>query len=166
MSRSNISLAKRGRIPKIPNFVALRTQTVLPQHDLPSELVIRQQSASSLALQQVDSAPTHGKRSSDRNIRSPSYYGFESSSDSIITAPPKRPRKAGDVEKYQLPPELIVETFQHIADRQPDETNISPITGDVSPPAPQNPSLLDIDTPTLVHSMTVFEAENQEKMDQ
>ena len=65
-SRSNISRAMRGRIPKIPNIVALRNQFVLPQHDLPSELVIPEQSASSSALQQVDSAPTHGKRSSDK----------------------------------------------------------------------------------------------------
>ena len=113
----------------------------------------------------MDSAPTHGKRSSDRNRRSPSCYGFESSSDSAITAPPKRPRRAGDVESYKPPPESIIKTVQHIADQQPDDTNISPIIGDVSAPAPQNASLLDIDTPTLVRSMTVFEAQNQETVD-
>ena len=32
----------------------------------------------------------------------------------------------------------------------------------MSPPAPRDPSLLDIDTPTLVHSMTVFETEDQD----
>ena len=42
-SRSNISRAMRGRIPKIPNFVAFRNQTVLPQYDLPSEMVIPEQ---------------------------------------------------------------------------------------------------------------------------
>ena len=75
-SRSKISCAMRGRIPKIPNFVALRNQTALPQQDLPSKLVIPEQSASSSALQQVDSASKHGKRSSDRTRRSPSYYGL------------------------------------------------------------------------------------------
>ena len=53
---------------------------------------------------------------------------------------------------------------KHIADQQPGEINISQIIGDVSPPTPQDPSILDIDTPSLVRSMTVFEAENQETM--
>ena len=100
------------------------------------------------------------QRSSDRNRRNPSYYGFDSPSpDSTIAAPPKQPRRAGDVENYQPPPESIVETAQNIADQQPAEFNISPRIGDVSPPAPRDPSLLDIDTPTLVQSMTLFEAE-------
>ena len=80
-SRSNISRAMRWQIPKTPNFFALRSQTDLPQHDSPSELVIPGQSASSSALQQVDPTPKHGERSSDRNIRRPSYCGFESSLD-------------------------------------------------------------------------------------
>ena len=160
LSRSNISRAMRGRIPKISNFVALRNQTALPQQDLASELVIPEQSASSSAPQLVDSAPTQGKSSSDRNRRSPSNYGFESSSDSAITAPLKRPRRAGDVENYQPPPDSIIETVQHIADQEPDKTNISRIIGNVLPHAP------DIDTPTLVRSMKVFEAENQETMDE
>ena len=82
------------------------------------------------------------------------------SSDSAITLPPRV------VENYQLPPELIVETVKHIAGQLPDKTNLSPIIGDVSPPAPQNPSILNTDTPTLVRSMTVFEAENEEMMDE
>ena len=103
------------------------------------------------------------QRLSDRNHCSPSHYGFENSSpDSAIAAPPKRPRRAGDVENYQSPPESIVETVQHIADQQPAQINISPRVGEMSPPAPRDPSLLDIDTPTLVHSMTVFEAEDQD----
>ena len=112
----------------------------------------------------MDPTPKHGKRSSDRKRQSPSFYGFELSSDSAIIAPPERTRRAGDVENYQSPPESIVETVQHIADQQPDETILSPIMGHVSPPNLQNPSLLDTDTPTLVHSMMVFEAKNQEKM--
>ena len=91
-SRSNVSREMRGRIPQIPDFVALRNQTAEPQTDLPSELVIPAQSASSSALQQVDPAPPQGNRTSDRNRRSPSYYGFDSSSESAITAPAKRPR--------------------------------------------------------------------------
>ena len=78
----------RGRIPQTPDFVALRNQTADPLTDLPSELIIPAQSASS-ALQQVDPAPPQGKRTSDRNRQSPSYYGFDLSSDSTITAPPK-----------------------------------------------------------------------------
>ena len=101
-SRSNISRAMRGRIPKIPNFVALRNQTALRQQDLSRELVIPEQSASSSALQQVYSSSKHGERSSDRSRRSPSYYGFESSSNSTIAAPPKPPRRAGDVEIINL----------------------------------------------------------------
>ena len=164
-SRSNISRAMRGRIPKITNFVALRNQTALPQHDSPSELVIPKQSVSSSATQLVVSTSTHGKRSSERPRRNAVLNGFESSSDSAIAAPPKRPRRAGDIKNYQPPPESIIETVQHIADQQPDEINISPIIGDVSPPAPQDPSLLDVDTPKLVCSMTVFETKNQNTMD-
>ena len=53
----------------------------------------------------------------------------------------------------------------NIAIQQPEETNISPIIGKVSPPAPQALSILEQDTPTLVKSMTVFEVENQELSD-
>ena len=79
-----------------------------------------------------------------------------------IATPPKRPRRAGDVENYQPPPESIVETVQHIADQQPAEIKITPRIGEVSPTAPQDPSLLDINTPMLVHIMTVIEAEGQD----
>ena len=51
--------------------------------------------------------------------------------------------------------------MQHIAENQPEEQNISPLIGQVSPPAPRNPPLIDIDTPTLVQSMTALEAEKQ-----
>ena len=91
-SRSNISRAMRRCILQIPDFFALLSQTAEPRTDLPIELVIPAQSASSLAIQ--------GKRTSDRNRRSPSYYGFDSPSDSAITAPPKRPRRAGDVANF------------------------------------------------------------------
>ena len=100
-------------------------------------------------------------RTSDRT-RSPSYYGFESSTpNSTILPPPKRPRRAGDLERFQPPPESIVESVQHIAENQPEKQNISPLIGQVSPPAPRNPTLLEIDTPTLVQSMTALEAETQ-----
>ena len=102
-------------------------------------------------------------RTSDRNRRSPSYYGFESSPpDSTILLPPKRPGRAGYVVSFQPPPDSIVESVQQIAENQPEEPNISPLIGQVSPPAPRNPSLIEIDTPTLVRSMTALEAEKHE----
>ena len=52
-----------------------------------------------------------------------------------------------------------METVQIIAEQQPAETNISPVIGEVSPLATRDPALLENDTPTLVPSMTVFEAE-------
>ena len=107
------------------------------------------------------------KRSSVRDSRSRSYYGFEYSwSDSTIVAPPKRPRRVGDVENFQPPSASVVETVQHIAEQQPEETNISPIIGEVSTSAPQVLSSLDQDTSTLVRSMTVFETENQDTIDE
>ena len=77
----------------------------------------------------------------------------------------------GDVENFQRrfsasAPASVVGTVQNIAEQQPDGTNISPIIGEVSPPAPQAPSLLEQDTPTLVRSMAVFEAENQKTLDE
>ena len=154
-SKSNISRAMRGRIPKIPNFLA-----ICNQQKEESTVSHSEQPTTSSA---TTTAAKQSQRSSDRNRRNPSYYGFENlSPDSAIAAPPKRPRRAGDVENYQLPPESIVETVQHIADQQPAEINISPRIGEVSPPAPRDSSLLDIDTPTLVHSMTVLEAEGQD----
>ena len=51
--------------------------------------------------------------------------------------------------------------MQHIAEKQPEEQNISPLIGQVSPPAPWNPPLFDIDTLTLVQSLTALEAEKQ-----
>ena len=154
-SKSNISRAMRGRIPKIPNFLAIRNQQ---QEE--STVSYSEQPTTSSATTTVAKQP---QRSSHRYSRSPSYYGFKNSPpDSAIAAPPKRPRRAGDVENYQPPPESIVETVQHIADQQPAEINISPRIREVSPPSPRDPSLLNIDTPTLVHSMTVFEAEGQD----
>ena len=108
----------------------------------------------------------HRVSSSDGNRCSPSYYGFDnSSSDSTIAAPPKRPHRAGDVEKFQPPPKSVVETVKNVAVQQPEETNISPIIGEVSPSAPKALSILEQDTPKMVRSMTVFEAENQEMSD-
>ena len=146
-SKSNISRAMQGRIPKIPNFLAIRNQQQEESTALHSEQPTKS-SATTAAAEQP-------QRLSDRNRRSPSYCGFENSSpDSAIAAPPKRPRRAGDFENYQPPPESIVETVQHIADQQPTAINISSRIGEGSPPAPRDPSLLDIDTPKLVHSMT------------
>ena len=46
--------------------------------------------------------------------------------------------------------------------QQPEECNISPVIGEFSPPAQKVQPLIDQDTPTLVRSMTILEAENQE----
>ena len=154
-SKSNISRAMRGRIPKISKFLAVCNQQQEESTALHSE--------QPTTLSATTAAAKQPQRSSDRNCRSASYYGFKISSPELaIAAPPKRPRRVGDVENYQPPPESIVKTVQHIVDQQPTEINISPRKGEVSPPAPRDPSLLDIDTPTLVHSMTVFEAEGQD----
>ena len=143
----------RGRIPKVPKFLASRNR----QSDAGTASHSEKPTISST---NTPATVTQPKRSSDRNRRSPSYYGFESPSpDSKIWPPPKRPRRAGDVENFQPPPESIVESVQHIAESQPEEVNISPQMGDFSPPASRNFSLLEMDNPTLVRSMTTFEAE-------
>ena len=117
-SRSNISRKTQGRIPKVPNFPALRNQRNTDQADPQSKLVLPQHSAFSSALQPVAPAvpTTQSKRASERNHRSPSYYGFDnSSSDSTIAAPPNRPRRAGDIENLQHPSVSVVETVQTTA---------------------------------------------------
>ena len=148
-SKSSISRAMRRRIPKVPNFLAIRNQ----QPDAGTASHSRKPTTSSTS---TPATVTQPKRSSDRNRRSPSYYGFESPSpDSTILPPPKRHRRAGDVENFQPPPESIVESVQHIAESRPEENNISPQIGDLS----RNPSLLEMSTPSLALSMTAFEAE-------
>ena len=154
-SKSNISRAMRGRFPKIPKLLAIRNQQpdagTVSHSEIPTTLYTN-----------TPAALTQTKRSSDCSRRSPSYYGFESPSpDSTILTPPNRPRRASDVENFQPPPESIVESVQHIAESQPEETNISPQIGNVSPPASRNPSLLEMDTPTLVRSMRAFETEGR-----
>ena len=151
-SKSNISRAMRGPIAKVPNFLAFRNQqqgeTTISHSEQPN---FPQPTYSSALANPIPRA----KRSSHRNRRSPSYYGFENSSlDSTIAAPTKRPRRS------------LVDTVQHIAEQQPEETNISPIIGEVSPATPQVLPIFEQDTPTLVRSMTVFEAENQETIDE
>ena len=77
--RSNISRAMRGRVPKLPNFVAIRNaqpplEISEPATNAPTD----------------PPATASSKRFSDRNRRSPSYYGFETSSPgSDILPPPK-----------------------------------------------------------------------------
>ena len=154
-TKSNISRAMRGRVPKVPNFLAMRNQqptTVTTSHS--------EHHASSSST--TPAAAAQHTRTSDRTRRSPSYYGFKSSPpNSTILPPPKLPRRAGAAESFQPLPESIVESVQHIAENQPEEQNISPLIGQVSPPAPRNPPLIEIDTPTLVQSMTALEAEKQ-----
>ena len=149
--RSNISRAMRGRVPKLPNFAAIRNaqpplEISEPTTNEPTD----------------PPATASSKRSSDRNRRSPSYYGFETSSPgSDILPPPKRPRRAGDVENF-APPVTVVESVQQILEIQPEEQNVSPQIGSVSPPAVRNVPLLETDTPTLARSMTALDAEEQD----
>ena len=90
-SKSNISRAMRGRIPKVPNFLAMRNQQPAIMTTSHSE-----HPASSSSTAPVPAAQQ--TRTSDRNRRSPSYYGFESSPpNSTILPPPKRPRRAAEV---------------------------------------------------------------------
>ena len=154
-TKSNISRAMRGRVPKVPIFLAMRNQQ-------PTAVTTSHSKHHASSSSTTPAAAAQNTRTSDRTRRSPSYYGFESSSpNSTILPPPKQPRRAGDVENFQRPPESIVESVQHIAENQPEEQNISPLICQVSPPAPRNPPLIDIDTPTLAQSMTALEAEKQ-----
>ena len=110
---------------------------------------------------------SQGKRTSDRNRRSPSNYDFDNSSaDLNITAPPKRSRRAGDAENFRPPSESVVQTVQNIATQRPEETNFSPIIGEVSIPDPRVRPLINQQTPALdydVRSISVLEAENLER---
>ena len=152
-SKSNISRAMRGRIPKVPNFLAMRNE----QPEASTVSHSEQPTTSSTNT----TATTQPSRSSDRTRRSPSYYGFKTPpTDFTIAAPPKRSRRAGDIENFQPPSSSVVETEQNIAEQQPTEFNVSPRIGEVSLPTSRNLSLLEIDTPTLVRSMIVYEAEN------
>ena len=129
--RSNISRAMRGRIPKLPNFSAIRNQ----QPPLPTS-----EPTTTTSTHPATTSST--TRTSDRPRRSPSYYGFETSPPaSDILPPPKRPRRAGDVENF-APPDTIVESVQQIVENQPEEQNVSPRSGSFSPPATRNTPLL------------------------
>ena len=144
-SRSNISRTMRGRIPKIPGFPAIRNQCNDKQAASTSKLLLPPQTALASALQQVAKAAStlQGKRTSDRNRRSPSYYGFDkTSSDSTIAAPPKGPRRAGDLENFQPSPASVVQILQNFATQKPEETNIS-VIGEVPPPDPRVRPLID-----------------------
>ena len=149
--RSNISRAMRGRIPKLPNFSAIRNQQPPLSTSEPTTTTSTHPATTSSTT-----------RTSDPPRRSPSYYGFETSPPAFdILPPPKRPRRAGDVENF-APPDTIVESVQQIVENQPEEQNVSPRIGSVSPPATRNTPLLYMDTPTLVRTMTALEAEKQD----
>ena len=102
-TKSNISRAMRGRIPKVPNFLAIRNQQ-------PTAVTTSHSEHHASSSSTTPAAAAQNTRTSDRTQRSPSYYGFEIfPPNSTILPPPKRPRRAGDVENYQPPPESIVE---------------------------------------------------------
>ena len=152
-SKSNISRAIRGRIPKVTNFLAMQNQQPEASTVLHSE-----QPTTSFTN---TTATTQPSRSGERTRSSPFYYGFESPSpDSTVAAPRKRPRRAGYIENFQPLTSSVVETVQNIAEKQPTEFNVSPLIGEVSPPASRNTFLLEIDIPILVRSMTVYKAKN------
>ena len=93
-SKSNISRAIRGRVPNIPNFLAMRNQQ-------PEASTVSHSEQPTTSTTNT-TATTQPPRSSDRTRRSPSYYRFESPSpDSAIAAPPKRPQRTGDIENFQ-----------------------------------------------------------------
>ena len=127
-SKSNISQAMQSRIPKLPNFLAMRNQQPEASTFSHSELPT--------IYSTNTTATTQPSGSSDRTRRSPSYYGFESPSpDPTIAAPPKRPRRPVDIENFQPPSSSVVETVQNIAEQQPTAFNVSPRLGELSPPA-------------------------------
>ena len=100
-SKSNISRAMRGRIPKKLKFLTMRNQ----QPEASTVSHSEQPTTSSTNT----TATTQPPRSSDRTRRSPSYYGFESPSPDSTSAPrPKRPRQAGDIENFQPPLTLLL----------------------------------------------------------
>ena len=151
-SPSNIARAMRGRNLKVPNFPVLRNQHSTSQANSPSELVLPQPLAPKSALLLIIPAvhTTQNKRFSDRNRRSPSYHGFKIfSSFSAIAALPKPPRSSGDVDNYQPTCVSVVETLQTITDQLPEEGNLSPVLGELSPHDPQICSLVGQPTPTL-----------------
>ena len=118
----NVSRSMRGRVPKIPNFLAMRNQ----QPEASTVSHSEQPRTSSTNTTATKQPP----RSSDRTPRSPSYYGFERPSpDSTIAAPSKRRRRACDIENIQPPSNSAVETVQNIAEQQPTEFNVSPRIG-------------------------------------
>ena len=141
----------RGCIPKLPNFSAIRNQQPPLSTSEPTTTTSTHPATTSSTT-----------RTSDRPRRSPSYYGFETSPPaSDILPPPKLPRRAGDVENF-APPDTIVESVQQIVENQPEEQNVSPRIGSVSPPTTRNTPLLYMDTPTLVRTMTALDAEKQD----
>ena len=117
------------------------TKQLIKKADSQNELIIQHSSASTSALQQVVPAANttiQNKSTSDRICRSPLYYGFERFlSEFMIRALPNQLRSAGDVENYQPTEFCVVETVQTAPDQLPDEYNISPVNGDVSPPDPR-----------------------------
>ena len=159
----------RGLIPKTPNFSSLRSQNEPTNVRSPIELIIPPPNAPTSALQQVSpstSTTNTDKRSPSRNRRSPFYYGIEDmSSDSVISAPPKRHRRAGDIESFQPSNISVAETGQSISEQAAEDTKISPVIGIVSPSDLRVRYLTDYRRPTPeddTNSMTAYEAEVNE----
>ena len=99
-SKSNISRAMRGRMPKIIKFLAIRNQkqqeTTVSHSEQPTSPQLTSSAVPTITTKQT-------KRSSDRNRRSPSYYGLDnSSSDSTIAAAPPPPNVHAERETLKI----------------------------------------------------------------
>ena len=70
------------------------------------------------------------------------------SSDSVIPTPPKRHGRAGDIESFQPQNVSVVETLPSTTEQAQEETNTSPVIGNVSPPDPRVRYLAKYRSPT------------------
>ena len=165
-SKSNIPHAMRGCIPKTTNFLAIRNCNCATNEDSPGGLTIPKTSAPPKALQQISppqAIPNADKRSSGQTRRNTNYYRFQKTSpDSLITGPPKRQHRTGDVENFHFSNNSVIETVQTTAEQAPKETNILPVIGEVFPSDPREryPAHYRFPTPEYdMISMTVYKAE-------
>ena len=156
-NKSNIALAMRVRMPKIPEIFApqelpaiqetapeqqiITTEVLIapPPTNNQSELTIPSTSAPAAALElQVQ------PRATKRTRKSAKYYGYDkddSSGESTNSFPPnfvqpRRKRRAGDVESVQ--PSIVQKVVDTASRVEPIENEFpSPITGQVSPKDPR-----------------------------
>ena len=140
--RSNISRAMRGRIPKLPNFSAIRNQqpplstsepTLTTSTHADEALVEAHHIMASRLLHQLLISCLHQNDPAERAMWK------------IL---------------HHLTP--LSNRYSKLWKISPRSQNVSPRIGSVSPPATRNTPLLYVDTPTLVRTMTALEAEKQD----